>query len=117
MSNSWSHYRSIAAKSAINLTPLIDKQQIQVIDLLSHVQEFHYKTFTTDLDKRLSQLPSNTVAIDNLSVLFTLGIDFEIIYKFVGKLSVNFLKNNAILGIGTHFATEEDDEEVNHFAV
>jgi hypothetical protein len=118
LSNSWSHYRSIAAKIGINLAALKDKQLIRVIDVLAEDEEFDYKRFTADLDKHLSQLCANSVVlVDDISLLFTLGVDFLSVYKLVHKLRVHCLHNDILVAIGTHYPREEDDEEVNRFVV
>ncbi|XP_054156975.1 elongator complex protein 6-like [Oppia nitens] len=116
--NSWQHYRNIAAKLAINVTQLVDRQQIRIIDLLAKDEEFNFKTFVDQLDQQLSLLSAKSVVlIDDLSHFFVLGVDFLSIYKLVHKLRVDCHERDILLAIGSHYPTEEDDEEVNRFVV
>jgi len=117
LSNQWSHYSTIAAKCGINLKNLKDKQLIKVIDTISD-EDFDYQKFLSKVNEELSNLsPNSVILIDDLSLLFSLNVEFVDIYKFVHKLRVNCSTNNQILAIGTHFPTEEDDEEVHRLVV
>lgn len=118
LANHWPHYRSVSAKCGTNLTAIQDKQRIQVIDVLSAEEGFDWKRFESELEQRLSELSSNSVVLfDDLSLFFTLGVDFVSIYKLIHRLQDICRQKRTILSIGTHFPTEEDDEEVNRLVV
>jgi hypothetical protein len=117
LSNNWTNYSTIAAKCGLNLKNLRDKQLIKVIDIISE-EQFDYQKFVFKLNEELSHLSSNSVVlIDDLSLFFSLSLNFEVIYKLVHKLRVNCSQNNQILVIGSHFPSEEDDEEVHRLVV
>ena len=118
LANNWSHYRSVAAKCAINLSALKDKDQIQVIDFLAENKNFDFNDFLDEILRRLTCLPSDSVVlIDDISLLLTLGEDFVKIYRFVHKLQVICRQKCITLAIGSHYPSEEDDEELNRFVI
>ena len=114
LADQWSHYRSLAAKCATNLTQLVDKEVIRVIDVFADISDFEFDNFSDQLCRTVSSLSANSVVlIDDISLLLSLNVPPNRIYRLIHKLQVLSRQNQLILAIGGHYPTEDDDEEAN----